>query len=479
MFSWWTRWSFFFFPFFLFGSQVPNGSIVKIFSTVKDYDYFRPWTSPDTARVTGSGFIIEGNQIITNAHVIANAASIKVHTPGNRRKFEAKVKMIGHDCDLALLEVSDLSFFEGKEPLPFSSEMPYQEQSIQVYGFPVGGSELSITRGIVSRVELSRYVYSGATLLISQVDAPINAGNSGGPVISNGVVVGIAHQGSNSGQNIGYMIPIPVVQHFLQEKDSEYQGFPSALLTHQEMENEGIRQYYGMGKEENGILIREVCDTHFLYGLLEQGDILLAIDGFEIDALGLVFIEEMNRSLPFSFLIMMKHFGDPITLTILRSGEQIEVQGIVDRMKKGTELVPYDTFERKPTYYIYGGCVFQPLSGNLIRHFPPQVDFYHLSLRGRVTRERDEVVVLTSILDDQVNAGYQDLEIKVIDRVNGKNVANLRDMIKIIEACKDPFVVIKTIDETEIILNREEVEERGEMILKDYSIEQDRSEDLR
>ena len=470
---------FLFLPFTLHGSQLINDSVVKIFSTVKAYDYSRPWASPETFRATGSGFIIEGNQIITNAHVVANAAFIQVHTARNRKKIEATVKMIGHDCDLALLEVSDPSFFEEKEPLRFSSEILHREEPVQVYGFPIGGNELSITRGIVSRVELWKYAHSGEKLLISQIDAPINPGNSGGPVVADGRVVGIAHQGYKTGQNIGYMIPIPIIFHFLEDQTQNYQGFPCSTFSYQEMENEALRHYYGLEKGDGGILITSVPENYFLHGLLQKGDILLEVDKFPIDSLGSIFVEAIDLTLPFQFLIIMKSFGEPISLTVLRDGKQIEVKGIVDQKKKGKRLVPHDIFEKKPTYYVYGGCVFQPLIGNLIRDSLPRIDFLHFALRGRVNKERNEIVVLTSVLDDQVNAGYQDLENKVVDRVNGKKIANLRDMIATIEECQEPFIVITTLDDIEIILNRELVKEREKEVLKHYFIPNNRSEDLR
>ena len=90
----------FFFPLTLFASHAVNSAVVKVFSTIKEYDYSRPWMSPEVLRLTGSGFIIEGNQIITNAHVVANATFIEVHTGRSRKKFDAKVKAKQDVCDL-------------------------------------------------------------------------------------------------------------------------------------------------------------------------------------------------------------------------------------------------------------------------------------------------------------------------------------------------------------------------------------------
>ena len=94
--------------------------------------------------------IIEGGRILTNAHVVESAVSIEAKRAGGSARFPAKVVFISHDADLALVEIDDDRFFEGARPLPIG-KMPELQQSVVVYGFPLGGHTLSITSGIVSR----------------------------------------------------------------------------------------------------------------------------------------------------------------------------------------------------------------------------------------------------------------------------------------------------------------------------------------
>ncbi len=473
-----------FFQVSLFASSEVNNSILKIYSTVKQYNYVQPWSPPQTVRFSGSGFVIAGNQVITNAHVVENATFIELRSALSKKKYEARVKMIGHDCDMAILEVDDPSFFEDKIPLEFSEGILHQEEEVHVYGFPIGGKELSITKGIVSRVEVGQYAHSGEVLLLSQIDASINPGNSGGPVIANGKVVGIAHQGSSEGQNIGYMVPIPVIQHFLKENPECYQGFPSPSFTYQKISNDGMRSFYHLEKHAGGLLIINVSENHFFHGLLKPGDILLEVDGKTIDSSGEIYDEELDLTLPFQYLIIMKHFGDEIAMTLLRDGEKIAVQGPINLEKKGKDLVPYNVFDKGPTYYILGGCVFQPLVGNFIRSDYresegfPGIDLMYYLFRGEVKGERDEIVILSSVLDDKVNRGYQHLEKKVVHKLNGKKVNNLRDFIVAVEECKDAHFVITTTDNIEVILDRELALQRNHIILKRYYIPSDRSVDL-
>ena len=167
-------------------------AILKIYTVSKVVSYKEPWNS-STSRSSGSGAIISGNRILTNAHVVANQTFIEVQRYGERKRYIAKVINVSHQADMALLEVEDKDFFKGVTPLALG-ELPEMEQKIVVYGFPMGGDTLSATSGVVSRIEHTRYAHSGESFLTVQVDAAVNPGNSGGPAISNGKIVGVVMQ---------------------------------------------------------------------------------------------------------------------------------------------------------------------------------------------------------------------------------------------------------------------------------------------
>ncbi len=187
--------------------------MVKVYTIYSEYDYDMPWQISRQGEKSGSGCIISGKRILTNAHVVADQTFVQVKRAGEAKKYMAEVEFVAHDCDLAVLKVSDDSFFTGVEPIEIGN-LPKMGDKVAVYGFPEGGDELCITEGVVSRVEYQNYAHSGAYLLACQIDAAINPGNSGGPVIKNGEIVGIAFQRRTSGENIGYMIPAPVINHF-------------------------------------------------------------------------------------------------------------------------------------------------------------------------------------------------------------------------------------------------------------------------
>jgi len=250
-----VRLIFFFITIFLFGITFPVSStaldvreaIVKVYVVSNSPDYYNPWSMRGPQGGSGSGCIIENNLILTNAHVVSDHTFLQVRKYGETERHQAQVIAVSHLTDLALLRVDDPAFFEGEPALSFG-ELPEIQQEVLVYGFPMGGDMLSITKGIISRVEHQPYVHSSSVFLASQIDAAINPGNSGGPVLINGKIVGVVMQGISSSQNIGYMVPIPVIRHFFDDlKDGTYDGYPSLGVGLQDMENKGLRKYYQMG----------------------------------------------------------------------------------------------------------------------------------------------------------------------------------------------------------------------------------------
>ena len=190
-------------------------SVVRVEVATQVADYRTPWNTGRFGGGTGSGFMIGPNRFLTNAHVVSNANRILLTKRGSARKHPARVLHIAHDCDLALLEVEDESSFEGLTYLEFGG-VPALESQVRAIGYPVGGDRISVTRGVVSRIDFRPYSHSRVdSHLVVQIDAAINPGNSGGPVLQDGKVVGVAFQGLRQADNTGYMIPTPVIRRFL------------------------------------------------------------------------------------------------------------------------------------------------------------------------------------------------------------------------------------------------------------------------
>ena len=125
----------------------PEQSVIKINSHMQKIHWIKPWQkNSKTQKGTGTGFVIEGNRVMTNAHVVSLAKEIVIYRYQDSKPYSAEVEFIGHDCDLAILKVKDPAFFEGIRPLPIG-ELPAVRSSVTTYGYPAGGQQISYTKG--------------------------------------------------------------------------------------------------------------------------------------------------------------------------------------------------------------------------------------------------------------------------------------------------------------------------------------------
>ena len=259
-------------------------SVVKVFTVSDAPNYEQPWQTDGPASSSGSGAIIrtrQGPRVLTNAHVVENQVFVEVRRYGESHKYVARVEGVSHDCDLALLSVAEESFFADAKPLPLG-KLPALTDRVSVLGYPIGGDGISITDGIVSRIEMFRYAQSQRLLLAVQVDAAINSGNSGGPVIKNGEIVGVAFQSLEEGEGINYMIAAPVVRHFIRDVESGVVGgFPHLGIRLQPLESTAHRQALRLSKP-HGALVCQVAYDSSAWGKLKPDDVLLEIAGTRV-----------------------------------------------------------------------------------------------------------------------------------------------------------------------------------------------------
>ena len=464
--------------------EIPR-AIVKVSSTHIHPDYMSPWQKKRPHSVTGSGSVIDGKRILTNAHVVLDHTLIEVQHVGDGRRYDAELVAMCDACDLAVLEVSDPRFFDDTDPLPLG-DLPALRSEAEVYGFPVGGESMSVTSGIVSRIELGRYSHSNGYLLRAQIDAALNSGNSGGPVISDGKIVGIAMQTLQSADGIGYMVPTPIVRHFLRDlEDGSFDGFPDLGIYYQPLENEALRAELGLGVDDGGVLVIGVSQRGPAAGHLQPGDLLLGYDGYDIDRQGRVKLRG-DLQVDCTHLEQRKQVGEKLTVRV-RRGDREHLSKIP--MATVPKLVP-NRYEGGPPYYVYAGIVFQPLSHTYLRVFnraPATLARYteHFTagpytslLQNEPDYERREIIVMSSILADEINRGYADSEDSIIQFADGERVRDLRHLIQLLERPGPLLVRLVTEGGALLVLDRGSANERGNRILTRYGLSLDRSSNL-
>jgi S1-C subfamily serine protease len=465
------------------GSPGIREAVVKIYTVHTSPDYYMPWSTLSPENSTSSGCIIAGNLILTNAHAVADQTYIEVRRHGAAEKHPARVRAISHTADLALLTVADQDFFAGTTPLELG-ELPEVQSEVVVYGFPTGGDSLSSTGGVISRVEDQPYVHSTTTLLAAQIDAAVNPGNSGGPVISDGHVVGVVMQNMPDAENIGYMVPAPVIRHFLADiADGRHDGFPTLGLRWQPMENDSIRRRYGLSGAETGVLVDTVIPGSPAEGIILPGDVLTAIGGRRIAGDGTVERRAGERA-SFGFIVQDRQVGEPVAVDLVRAGERKSLTVSLTATEESIRLVPREEYDVRPSYFIYGGLVFQPLTLNYLmswgddwRETAP-ADL--LAIMGKDRGARDEqAVLLVKVLAAEVNRGYGDIDVLRIVSVDGVPIRNLTELVRLADRGDgSPYTAFGSDSGFMVTLDRRLVASTAADLLKRYLIPADRSDDL-
>ncbi|MCA9527779.1 MAG: trypsin-like peptidase domain-containing protein [Myxococcales bacterium] len=452
--------------------------VVRVYATTQTPDHDNPWQSRTPQASTGSGVVIEGGRILTGAHVVANATFLQVQKISAPDKALAHVIAICHDADLALVAVDDPTFLDDIEGAPLG-DLPHLRDKVSVVGYPIGGEEISITEGVVSRIEVQRYSHSQRVLLAATVDAAINPGNSGGPVFRDDKVVGIAFQKLDNADNIGEMVPPPLIRRFLEAVDRGLNPeVPSLGIAVQGLENPTLRRHLGMAPKESGVRVAAVDFGGSAWGVLEVGDVLLAIDGLVIANNHTVCFREGLRT-RFDVVLGTRQVGETLTLDVRRGDARLQVEVT---LQPHTDLVPRNQYDQAPSYFIYAGLVFQRLTRDYLATWnqwwkQAPKEFLHLYYSGVRTPERQELVVLTHILADAINQGYDHLHDESVVSVNGVQPRDMHDFARLVDAA-DGDVIIELSRGGLIVLDVAEVQGAHRGILDRYHIGQDRSRDL-
>src|SRR5438552_684691 len=464
-------------PIVVAAPKQPNGkiqkSLVRITSTEVEPDYRAPWNTGAIGRGVGAGFVIEGNRIMTNAHVVSNTRYLTIEREGDPNKYPARVLFVAHDCDLALITVDSPNFYKNMLPLKLGG-IPELESTVSAYGYPIGGERMSVTTGIVSRIDFQLYTHSSIDQhLAIQISAQINPGNSGGPVMQKTKVVGVAFQGYSGdvAQGVAYMVPTPVINRFLKDvSDGRYDGYVDLGITYGKLQNPAQRKFLGLKDDGRGVLVETVVAAGPCAKILRPGDVLLAIDNHPIASDGNVELEGERVEMPEVVERKFKH--DSVKFDIWRDKQS--TSGSVQLDTVPPYLMQSHKYDVRPRYVVYGGLLFQPLTLDLLEAYQPTdlrlrhfFDFYVID---QLYLEHPDVIVLTNILPDPINTYLAPYRGQIVDQINGKKIHTLEELTKVLAEPADRFVIDMIGDGPPLVLDPKQIEAARERIRMRYNV---------
>jgi S1-C subfamily serine protease len=459
------------------GAAGPADSVVKVIASLSYPNPVQPWTRGKAVEVTGTGVVIEGRKILTNAHLVMYATEVHVQPRAGGDKFEAKVAGLGTDIDLAVLTVKEEKFLEKRPALARARQLPKPQDSVAVHGFPIGGTELSVTKGVVSRIDHG-ILYGLTPGMLIQVSAAINPGNSGGPAVVEDKMIGVVCSRLSEAEGIGYVIPNEEIDGFLARlTDGRYEPKPMEATgtEFQRLENPALRGLLKLDEKTRGVLVRlperRGADCPF-----QEFDVLTRIGTYEINNDGMVRLENDTR-IPFLTLVPRLARGRAVPLTVLRGGKEVAVALPVTT--RDNRLIR-DFEGEKPSYFIHGPLVFSPVKGDALSLYFRLNPALYSTNSPLVTRRFDRaqfpgeelVVVTRPMFDHKIARGYDDPVGRVVKQVNGVRIKNLVHLVETIRDSTDTHLSFRFADEGSEILvfDRKEMNRVTEEILEENGI---------
>jgi S1-C subfamily serine protease len=454
-------------------------SVVKVFSTVQNVDFYEPWKPGAQVQLEGCGVVIPGGRILTNAHFADKANYIEVQKFGETKRYVAKVEQVGYDLDLALLSLEDQDFFKDAQPVEFG-DLPAPGDKVVIHG----GDEISVKEDTVSGLDM---VYSTEALryvpgLITY--EPIDPKKDGCAVFSNGKFVGLPFESWHVPDKTGSIIPVNVVRRFLKgiQDGRPYGGFPDIGATVQCLENPSLQAYDKLPPDKTGVVVTKVIYGGSADGVLKEGDILTAIDGQPIDDEGDITLAKSER-IDWTYLLTFYQMGEKATLDVLRDGQPMKIQV---PLKPISKLVSFRPDNIHPTYFLYAGFVFVPLTSNYFgsgdwEAFKPELKdlFFH----GFPSPDRKQVVLLSHVLPHDINVGYDQQTNLIVKKVNGRPISEMKDLVAAFQNPVGGYQVIDLDDHvwfgSKIVFDAAKASQATADIMTEFKIPADRSSDLK
>jgi hypothetical protein len=441
----------------LFGLVIPvaamaspldyGARVVALSVTQQTFDERRPWAKTNPRTRSASAVVVEGPLLLTEAHMIADATLIRVEKHGAPYQVPARVVHVDPEIDLALLAVDEKGFFDDLEAARVAAFVPTRGSARTVRW---RNRQLEVSDGRVTSIEVkaSRYRTIQHAFLLLTTD--LTGGGWSEPVFDDDALIGLTV--AQEGQ-VASVVPAEIIGAYLtRARDGEeYRGFASIGAAWQNNRESALSAYLGLEGQPRGVVITRIPRGTSACGVLEPRDVLLALDGHPIDALG-NYRHPRHGRLRFTHLATAGHRpGHVVSAQVLRNGKLLDLELELRRYPAQASLIPWRRDDIEPAYFVAGGLVFRELDGAYLRSWdgdahnappPDLINRLYLEQHGQ-TPERRRILILSYVLPAPYNLGYHDLVNLMVQKVNGRAVDSIADLAEAFEQPIDGFHTVE------------------------------------
>lgn len=425
-----------------------NGSawadtVVTLEVARNQYDYTQPWTRK-TRRLKKSGVVVGPREVLTTADQMQDRTLVRMQKHGRGQWAIAQVSWIDYPANLALVTTEEPGFWDGLKPAILDGTLP-ASGNMQIVRWREGNMENR--RAEFNQFAVDEWPLSPVNMASLEVSTEMQNAGWGEPIVAESRVIGLLM--SQEGRNCS-AIPASFAKFVLGARaNGQFRGLGFFHFYWQPAENPASLAALGLSGPPRGVLVHYVPQRpDRAEEVMRTNDIILAIDGFPLDMEGYYLDPEYGRLIVENLAVRNKLAGDDVKMKIWRAGKELDITYRLPRYDYTNSLLPYATFDRSPEYLIVGGLVFQPLTGSFLqtwgadwkRRAPFRLNYYNNQFP---TEERPSLVIMSQVLPDPFNIGYQELRYLVVDKVNEQLVTDLADLR---EALEKPVNGFHTVD---------------------------------
>lgn len=449
-------------------------SIVTVEVARKKYDYYQPWTRR-TSQTQKTGLVLEDHQILTTADEMFDRTLVRLQKNGRGRWWIGEITWIDYHANLALLTTTEADFWRDLKPVTIKGEMP-SENNLQIVRWRNGNLEnrhAEFNQFIVRESQLSSVSHVSL-----ETDCDIQGAGWGEPVVANSHVVGIVHAQAD---RTCIATPASFIKDILAaRKSGKYHGLGYFHFYWQPAANPASLARLQLSGDPRGVIVIQVPDRpDGGEQVLKPQDLILQIDGFDIDIQGDYEDPEYGHLMLENLSTRGKWAGDEVKLKIWRDGKPLDVTYKLPKYEYSTSLVPMATYDQEPEYLMIGGLVFEPLTDSYLqswgndwkRRAPFRLTYYRTE---SPEKNRPSLVLLSQVLPDPYNIGYQDQRGLVVDKVNGQRVSRLPELRAALNKPVNGFHIIEFVQSDSlrkmVLVAGDQEREATTRVLKRYGI---------
>ena len=417
-------------------------SVVSIEVTRKRYEPFQPWAQRDET-FKKHGVVLAPGQILTTADYVNDLVLARLQKGGRGTWYPGQLAWIDYQANLALLTVANTNFWTGLQPAALADPVP-TEGGVQICRWRNGN--LETRKGEIARLVVRRAKLGFVEHLMMEVDSDINSAGWSEAVVAEGKLVGLT---SSQEANNCTVLPAPFLRWIARGASASPRRFLGFFdFIWQKGENPATLAYLKLPGEPRGVVLLDQANGADKSGALRPKDILLSVDGFPIDIDGNYADPDYGNLVLENLFTRGKYAGDTLRAKVWRDGKEETVDYVIPKATYDAELVPQSVYDRPPEYLIFGGLIFQPLTeyylrgwgGEWRRRAPFRLTYFE---QEKPTAERPARVVLSLVLPDPFNLGYQDYRFQTVDKVNGRIVSRISDLAAALKQPREGYHVFE------------------------------------